>query len=309
MSSNYILITCVKNEEKFLPTIIESVISNDIKPILWVFINDLSTDNSVNIIKMYSERYEFIKFFTIENKVHIDILHGRFGYLCNLGFKYAIEYCNNGKLDWEYMGMLDADTKITKYYFSNLIEEMNKDKKLGIVSGECYSKINDKLILVKTLEEMPNGTGRIIRKKCLFDINMYKETSSPDTISSIKANFKGWKTKIFKNFYFIQLRETYSKNNLWNGYIIQGKRKYNYNYHPLLIFFNIVDFLLHNKFYLTLPFINGYLTNYLTKKPREVYLKLYLVNNSKVSGFFVAIILISLPFFSISQIKFLNKCT
>jgi hypothetical protein len=145
---------------------------------------------------------------------------------------------------------------------------MNKDSKLGIVSGSVYSIFKDRLILEKAQEELPVGTGRLIRKKCLFDINMYEQTSSPDTVSSIKANLRGWETKTFTNIAVIQLRTTSSRNGLWKGYILLGEIKYNYNYSRLLILFNIFNIMLDRKIYLILPFLKGYLTSYLLNKPK-----------------------------------------
>jgi len=45
----YVLITPVKDEEKLLRDVIESVINQTVKPVLWLIIDDGSTDGSPKI--------------------------------------------------------------------------------------------------------------------------------------------------------------------------------------------------------------------------------------------------------------------
>lgn len=57
----------VYNTEKYLEKCLESIINQTYNNIEIVIVNDGSTDNSINIIKKYAEKFKFIKFFTKQN--------------------------------------------------------------------------------------------------------------------------------------------------------------------------------------------------------------------------------------------------
>ena len=57
----YILIMPVKDEEKILSNVIESVINQTVKPDLWLIIDDGSTDNSPTIIQNFVSKYDLDK--------------------------------------------------------------------------------------------------------------------------------------------------------------------------------------------------------------------------------------------------------
>ena len=68
MASKYILITPVKNEEENLPNLIQSVVEQTIKPVLWVIVDDGSTDRSPEIIKEAQKKYSWIQSIRLESK-------------------------------------------------------------------------------------------------------------------------------------------------------------------------------------------------------------------------------------------------
>ena len=51
MTKGYILVTAAKNEGKNLPELIQSVAEQTIKPLLWVIVDDASTDNTPQILE------------------------------------------------------------------------------------------------------------------------------------------------------------------------------------------------------------------------------------------------------------------
>jgi len=56
VSRRYILITPVKNEEENLQRLIESIVKQTIKPLLWIIIDDGSTDRSSELIKQWKKK-------------------------------------------------------------------------------------------------------------------------------------------------------------------------------------------------------------------------------------------------------------
>ena len=64
----YIIISPVRNEEKAIELTIKSVISQIIKPILWVIVDDGSTDNTISIISKYLPIYTWIKLLKLPDR-------------------------------------------------------------------------------------------------------------------------------------------------------------------------------------------------------------------------------------------------
>ena len=57
----YIVITPVRDEEKFIEKTIQSILSQTIRPIEWIIVNDGSTDNTGEIIDKYANQHNWIK--------------------------------------------------------------------------------------------------------------------------------------------------------------------------------------------------------------------------------------------------------
>ena len=57
----YLIVTPCKNEEKYIPKLITSVLKQDIKPKLWIFMNDGSTDNTLKLMKHAAKNNNWIK--------------------------------------------------------------------------------------------------------------------------------------------------------------------------------------------------------------------------------------------------------
>ena len=57
----YLIITPVRNEEKYIEYTIKSVLQQTVKPEEWIIVDDGSTDNTSSIIDEYSRKYDWIK--------------------------------------------------------------------------------------------------------------------------------------------------------------------------------------------------------------------------------------------------------
>ena len=253
----YILITPAKNEENNLPPVASSVIRQTIKPKLWVIVDDGSTDGTPIIIKNLESKYEWIRSIRLPQRARDITFH--YAYVCKRGFDYTIGYCEENSIDYEFIGLLDADTVLEEKYFEKLINEFRKDRNLGIASGSVYYDINGKPQWDKSNENLPRGTGRLWIKDCFLDTGGYLAEASPDSISNVKAMLHGWKIKQFKYIVEIQSRLTSSAEGLWRGYKINGKVAYYLNKHPFLVFLNMIYITTKKPYYVGIAFLYGYL--------------------------------------------------
>ena len=65
---NYTIISPVKNEGKFIKNTLDSIVNQTVKPKEWIIVDDGSTDDTLEILKKYASKYNWIDI--IENKTH-----------------------------------------------------------------------------------------------------------------------------------------------------------------------------------------------------------------------------------------------
>lgn len=262
----YLLITPAKNEEINLPEVAISVTGQTVKPELWVIVDDGSTDNTPHIIDDLRAKYSYIKSIRLPPRPRDITFH--YSYVCKQGFDYALEFCRENNVKFEYIGLLDADTVLEKSYFGKLLTEFKQDNSLGIASGGVYYDIGGKLSREKTDENLPRGTGRLWRKECFLETGGYEVEPSPDSISNVKALLRGWKLKQYVKIIQIQKRKTSAANGLWNGFIKNGWMAYYLGKNPVAAFVNAFYLSVSPPFYTGPAYFWGYLSSAIKREKK-----------------------------------------
>lgn len=242
---NYILITPCRNEEQNLPNLVQSITSHTIKPVLWVIIDDRSSDRTSSIIKNLEQQHEWIHgLYLTEAAEYMGFHYSR---VCNQGFEFAVNYCSKNNISYEYIALVDADNIPEKKYFEMLLHEFKTEKKLGVVSGtnafinseklNSFDDIFDAFNIFETLEiqfsrdDLPMGSARMWQKRCFTESGGYMPVYAPDAVSTVKAKMKGWKTKRINNARVIE-RHAFAMQGVWKRSKEMG-RYYYYLWHPL----------------------------------------------------------------------------
>ncbi len=202
----YLLITPARNEEKNLPEVSRSVAGQKITPVLWIIVDDGSTDGTPHILEDLKTKYSWIRSIRLPPRPRDITFH--YSYVCKQGFDYTLEYCRENGIEYDYIGLLDADTILEENYFGKLIDEFEKDSSLGIASGGVYYDTGDKLSREVSDKNLPRGTGRLWRKACFLETGGYQVEPSPDSISNTKAILRGWQLKQYADVVEVQTRKT-----------------------------------------------------------------------------------------------------
>ena len=263
---NYILITPAKNEEKNLAKCISSVTNQTVKPVLWVIIDDGSTDNTPEIIKEAKEKNDWIQSITLEEGIRDLGVH--YSHICKKGFEFAFEHCKEHDIKYNHIGLIDADVHLEEAYFEDLMKEFEKDSKLGIASGETMSIAGERVVHAKQREDLPTGAARLWREECFEETGGYFSTYAADSVSNIKAKLRGWKVRRFKEYKFTQARMTASATGLWRGWKKLGESAYYLDIHPLFVFVKAIRYLFKRPYYIGLAYLLGYLNSYISMKEK-----------------------------------------
>ena len=134
--SKYVIITPAHDEEAFIEKTINSMISQSVLPVKWVVVNDGSADQTGEIVKRYADRFEFIQLVNAPRDPERNFARKV------MAFNRGLAEVQN--IDFDFIGNVDADMSFEPPYFGNILQEFEKDPKLGISGGIVYTKFTNK---------------------------------------------------------------------------------------------------------------------------------------------------------------------
>lgn len=232
----YVLITAAHNEQDFIEKTIHSVINQIHKPVEWIIVSDGSTDNTESIIRKYSLENSYIKLIVNDRKEGRDFASKV--YAINIGLQ------NIQILEYDYIGILDADVSFEKDYYSSLIEEFKKNPKLGIAGGNYFDIINGKKVPVYPSPYSVRGATQFFRKECFDEIGGIKpiKYGGEDALACYSARMHGWEIKNINRLIVLHHRPTgLTGSHIFKTRFRDGIVEYNLGYNPLFQFFKCVQ--------------------------------------------------------------------
>ncbi len=225
---SYVLITAAKNEEDYIRGTIESVAAQNITPELWVIVSDASTDKTDEIIKEYAAQYSFIKYVRAADQAERNFASKAFA--INIGYKHI------RNVEYNFIGILDADVTFQPDYIETIMKKFAEDPKLGIAGGIFYDVYNGKRHKVNPSVHSVRGAVQLFRRECYEDVNgmLPLRKGGIDTFAEISARKHGWKVKTFFDAEVLHHRCTgTSSMNLFQHKYRQGIVEHSLGYHPL----------------------------------------------------------------------------
>ena len=240
----------VFNEEKFLEKCFSALMKQTLKPNQVIIVNDGSTDKSGEIIAKYS-------FQAIELPAKKEPNLERYPCVLSIGSKLLQE-------DFEYIGILDADTVLEPDYYKKLVERLEKDDRIGIAGGELKNQQSTGPIL--GLIPYVYGCNRLYSRKCWLALNdgkIMKPIPQIDFYHNIYAKMIGFKPERFNDILSWALRPP---GGLGNAFV-KGYHAYELGYYWHYLFLRA---LRNHK----LAMISGYLKARFSNRP-EYPIKTY----------------------------------
>jgi glycosyltransferase involved in cell wall biosynthesis len=195
----YALITPVRDEEKYIEAMIESILAQTIVPAKWIIVDDGSTDQTVDIVNRYAQRFDFIELIRLPARERR--MPGGEGAI-------PIAFRRLDLADFDFVGRFDADLVFSSDYINALLAEFDRDLTLGIAGGGLYNDVNGALILEKDPEFHVRGALKMYRRQCFQDIGGLTTEIGWDTIDEVYAWSKGWNTRSFYQYKVLHRRST-----------------------------------------------------------------------------------------------------
>ena len=195
----YILISPVKDEEKYVEATLRSIAAQSLIPQRWIIVDDGSRDATREILRQYAETYNWIQVLRIERGADRQPGSG-------VVRAFAKGYELIAKDDFDFIVKLDCDLEIPANYFEQLYEKFCQDESLGIASGVYLEKRKGLWVPVVMPAYHVAGASKMVRKKCYTDIGGFVPARGWDTVDEIRAMSMGWTTRHFEGLQFYHLK-------------------------------------------------------------------------------------------------------
>ncbi|HLV31771.1 MAG TPA: glycosyltransferase family A protein [Chitinispirillaceae bacterium] len=269
MDNKYVLITSARNEAQHIEELIHTIVNQTILPVTWVLIDDNSNDKTGVLIKNGAEIYPFIAPLNINNGMSGDFSSKVFAIM--KGFEIIKD------IEFNYLGILDADISLPSNYYEIIISKMKKQHNLGICGGVLYDCFEGKKFKRATKPWSVPGGIQFFKKECFFEIGglIPLPLGSEDSVAEITARMKGWYVSSFNDVKGLHNRRTSEMHGSYlRASYIDGFRDYSYGCHPIFECVKCLSRLFYKPIILSavLRFI-GYLCAALRKTERPVSLE------------------------------------
>jgi poly-beta-1,6-N-acetyl-D-glucosamine synthase len=272
--TSYVIITPAYNESAYIGKTIDSVLSQTVKPMSWVIVDDGSTDQTAEIIKGYVAKHSWIRC-VCRSK---DLSHSYYSSNVYAIFE-GINEIQNSKLriqDCDYLAVLDADIELCPGYYEKIFEKFNKYPELGIATGTYLEKDGKDWIEARIDRRSTPKAIQVFRRECYEQCGGYIpfKYGGEDSGMEIMARMKGWQTWSFNDIVVKHLRPVGMGDgrSLLKARYRMGFTDYYLATHPLFMLFKCMKRAFWERPYIlsSLARLLGYINAYLTKEERQL---------------------------------------
>jgi len=185
-SRSYLVVTPCRDEGEFIDQAIESMAAQSIRPACWVIVDDGSTDETPEKLDKAAAKYDFLRVVHREDRGERKVGPG------------VIEafYAGYDSVDesvFKYICKMDADLKLPERYFERLIVEMEKDDRLGAVSGKMFLRDEQGVLHHERRgDDHAAGPTKFYRRVCFEDIGGFVHMVGWDGIDGHMCRLKEW---------------------------------------------------------------------------------------------------------------------
>jgi biofilm PGA synthesis N-glycosyltransferase PgaC len=197
--SRYVLVSPIKDEEKYVETTLRAVLNQTVRPLRWVLVDDGSRDRTHEILESYARRVDWLTIVTIRRDAARQPGSGIIR-----AFNEGFQVVQNE--DFDFVVKLDCDIDLPPTYFENLIEKFRQDPRLGIASGIFFEFRGGQWTSIAMPPYHAAGQTKIVRMSCFLEIGGFAAARGWDSFDEIKAQAAGWNTRHFRDIQFYHLK-------------------------------------------------------------------------------------------------------
>lgn len=226
-----VIVAPVRDEAEYLQGTIDAIVSQKLRPVEWILVDDGSKDDTYAIARRASEAHPWIRVIKRKDRGVRAVGPG-------VVEAFYFGYERIATCDYDYICKMDGDIEIGPDYFSTLVAYFEKDPYLGSASGKHFIEEKDELVEERTSDEMVAGMVNFYRRKCFEAIGGFVRQVHWDGIAYHKARIRGWRTRSIRDpkLDIIHKRQMGSSHKgIWHGRMRWGRGQYFMGTHPFYI--------------------------------------------------------------------------
>lgn len=263
--ADYALMTPALNEREHLPSLLDSLAGQDLPPVLWLVVDDGSTDGSFEWLE---ERATELPWLEVRRSPEIsdEYLGHHIARLKAWGLAQLQEIAAARGLDLLAVGVLDADLSLPPDHYRRLLDAFAADPRLGVTSsliavdGEPPERLQR--------SDLPRGGTQTFRTACLAAIGGLPPYSGFDGAANVKARLAGWETRLLADVVARHARPTATRFGIGPGYARKGRYAWFLDLHPAIVAARTVAYTVAAPHTGGLHFLRGWLGSAMHREAR-----------------------------------------
>ncbi|MBN2336461.1 glycosyltransferase family 2 protein [Candidatus Bathyarchaeota archaeon] len=182
------------NESENIPSVIEAVKNQTLRPAVWVISDDGSTDGSLELLEAHTLDTDWIKVHRLPEKTEYAIVAGR-------GWRQAIKTVYETGEEYDYYCKMDGDTVLPSDYFERVIGFMEENPEYKVVSGCIHIQRDGEWVLEGRrrnegfiITENARGMCFLVERELFLSVPFSEFPDvAYDTFYGVKARIRGYK--------------------------------------------------------------------------------------------------------------------
>jgi biofilm PGA synthesis N-glycosyltransferase PgaC len=187
----YVLITPVRDEVRFIELTIKSVVEQTVRPLKWVIVSDGSTDGTDDIVSKYVSENRWIELIRMPER--------RERHFAGKVYAFEAGRAKVRGMEYDAIGSLDGDVSFDKDFFESLLQKLAEDGSLGLVGASYIENSKEAYdYMFSSVDDVP-GVCQLFRRECFEEVGGYTplKEGGIDYVALIAARMKGWRTRVF----------------------------------------------------------------------------------------------------------------
>lgn len=184
-----VAVTPARDEVENLPRLAESLANQTVRLRRWLIVDNGSRDGTQDLVRGLGEHDPTVELMTIPPAAAI-ARGAPSARALNAGIA-AIPAADPPELVFN----LDADVWLPPDFVERIVAAFAEDPMLGIAGGTCYEMNGGVWRQRHVTGDTVWGAARAYRWRCLQDVGRLEERMSWDSLSQLRANAFGWRTR------------------------------------------------------------------------------------------------------------------
>lgn len=223
---SYLAITPARDEERYLPRLMVSMVAQTRRPARWIIIDDGSADRTSEIIGRAAAHHPWIELHHLPRDR--PRLPGGESLIMDFLPREVWE-------DYDAILRLDADLSFKPRLAELLMAEFERDPRLGVAGPTLYEKCGSRWRETRSPSFHTHGAAKMYSAACFAAIGGLVAEVGWDTIDEARAMMLGFTTRGFRHIRAYHHRRQGAAGGLWRTRKAAGLAAYNVGYSPLFL--------------------------------------------------------------------------